>query len=261
MNIITLFSGTGLNRTLVLLCAAAAGAFLYLFAPAAHFPRPAGIDPETAARQRAEMVERQLRQRGIRDERVLAAMGALPRHLFVPERQRPSAYEDRPLPIGDGQTISQPYIVAVMTELLELDGREKILEIGTGSGYQTALLAGLASQVYSVEIVAGLADRAKKVLTDLGYRNVELKVGDGFYGWEEKAPFDAILVTAAAPRIPELLWRQLKEKGRLVMPLGEPSGRDQKLIRATKSAGQPVIENFSAVLFVPMTGAIEDRRR
>lgn len=207
------------------------------------------------------MVERQLRQRGIRDAKVLAAMGALPRHLFVPERQRASAYEDRPLLIGDGQTISQPYIVAFMTELLELRGSEKVLEIGTGSGYQTALLAELASDVFSIEILPRLSERAKKNLAELGYRNIELKTGDGFYGWEEKAPFDAILVTAAAPRIPDALWRQLREDGRLVMPLGDSAGREQKLIRATKKAGQPVIENFTAVLFVPMTGAIEGRSR
>lgn len=207
------------------------------------------------------MVERQLRRRGIKDERVLAAMGRLPRHLFVPERQRGSAYEDRPLPIGEGQTISQPYIVALMTELLELGGGEKVLEIGTGSGYQTALLAELASQVFSIEILPKLSERAKKTLAELGYRNVEIKTGDGFYGWDEKAPFDAILVTAAAPKIPEALWRQLKESGRLVMPLGDPAGREQRLIRAIKKAGQPVIENFTAVLFVPMTGAIEERRR
>ena len=207
------------------------------------------------------MVERQVRQRGIKDERVLAAMGALPRHLFVPARYRASAYEDRPLLIGDGQTISQPYMVARMTELLELRGSEKVLEIGTGSGYQTALLAALALQVFSIEIMPKLAARAKKILTDLGYRNVELKAGDGFYGWEEKAPFDAILVTAAAPKIPDPLWRQLKENGRLVMPLGDAAGKDQKLIRARKLAGQPVIENFSGVLFVPMTGEVENQHR
>jgi protein-L-isoaspartate(D-aspartate) O-methyltransferase len=261
VNIITLFSRTSRSETLVLICAAAAGALLYFFASAARLPGQANAVQDAAARHRGEMVERQLRRRGIKDERVLTAMGALPRHLFVPERQRPSAYEDRPLLIGDGQTISQPYIVAVMTELLELRGSERVLEIGTGSGYQTALLAELASQVFSIEIVPNLAERAKKILTGLGYRNIELKVGDGFYGWEEKAPFDAILVTAAAPRIPDSLWRQLRETGRLVMPLGDARGRDQKLIRATKSDGQPVIENFSAVLFVPMTGAVEDRRR
>ncbi|HXF75664.1 MAG TPA: protein-L-isoaspartate(D-aspartate) O-methyltransferase [Methylomirabilota bacterium] len=206
------------------------------------------------------MVERQLRQRGIKDERVLAAMGRLPRHSFVPERQRSSAYEDRPLPIGEGQTISQPYVVAFMTERLELRGGERVLEIGTGSGYQAAVLAELAAQVFSIEILPKLSERAKKILAELGYRNIELKVGDGFYGWEEKAPFDAILLTAAAPKIPDPLWRQLKEGGRLVMPLGDAVGREQKLIRATKKAGQPVIENFTAVLFVPMTGAIEGRR-
>jgi protein-L-isoaspartate(D-aspartate) O-methyltransferase len=148
-----------------------------------------------------------------------------------------------------------------MTELLELRSSEKVLEIGTGSGYQTAVLALLAAEVLSIEILPKLSERAKKNLADLGYRNVQLKVADGFYGWDEKAPFDAILLTAAAPKIPEPLWRQLSEGGRLVMPLGDAKGREQKLIRARKSAGQPIIENFSAVLFVPLTGAIQNQRR
>jgi protein-L-isoaspartate(D-aspartate) O-methyltransferase len=201
-----------------------------------------------------------LRGRGIKDERVLAAIGAIPRHLFVPERQRSSAYDDRPLAIGEGQTISQPYVVALMTELLELRSSEKVLEIGTGSGYQTALLARLVSEVFSIEILPNLSERAKKILEDLGYTNVRLKVGDGFYGWEEQSPFDAILVTAAAPAVPAPLWRQLREGGRLVMPLGEGE-RDQRLIRARKSAGKPIIENFHAVRFVPLTGVTRKRGR
>jgi len=246
-----LCSRTSRKKPFLVAGAALLGALVSVLAPAAGF----------SAQARAEMVERQLRRRGIKDERVLAVMGSLPRHLFVPERERKSAYEDRPLPIGEGQTISQPYVVALMTELLELRGGEKVLEIGTGSGYQTALLAELAARVFSIEILPKLSERAKKNLDELGYRNVEIKIGDGFFGWEEKAPFDAILVTAAAPRIPDALWRQLKEAGRLVMPMGDPAGREQKLIRAIKKAGQPVIENFTAVVFVPMTGAIEGRRR
>jgi protein-L-isoaspartate(D-aspartate) O-methyltransferase len=184
------------------------------------------------------MVDRDLRRRGIKDERVLAAMGAIPRHLFVPGRQRSSAYEDRPLPIGEDQTISQPYVVAWMTELLELRSSEKVLEIGTGSGYQTAVLALLTAEVLSIEILPKLSERASKNLADLGYRNVQLKVADGFYGWDEKSPFDAILLTAAAPKIPEPLWRQLREGGRLVMPLGDAKGRAkidtrQEIRRAT----------------------------
>ncbi len=135
-----------------------------------------------------------------------------------------------------------------------------MLEIGTGSGYQTAILARLAASVSSIEIVPSLAERAKKVLDALGYKNIELKIGDGFFGWEERGPFDAILLTAAAPTIPEPLWRQLREGGRLVMPLGE-EGKSQRLIRARKSAGQPVIEDFTAVLFVPLRGAVQEPRR
>jgi protein-L-isoaspartate(D-aspartate) O-methyltransferase len=209
--------------------------------------------------QRRAMISRDLRGRGIKDERVLAAMSTIPRHLFVPERQRSSAYADRPLPIGEGQTISQPYIVALMTELLELRSGDKVLEIGTGSGYQTAVLARLASEVFSIEILPALSQRAKNTLGDLGFKNVWLKVGDGFYGWEERGPFDAILVTAAAPKIPEALGQQLREGGRLVMPLGKQ--QDQRLVRARKSAGQLTIEDISAVVFVPLTGVIQKQGR
>ncbi|HZD39123.1 MAG TPA: protein-L-isoaspartate O-methyltransferase, partial [Terriglobales bacterium] len=154
------------------------------------------------------------------------------------------------------QTISQPYIVARMTELLGLEGGEKVLEIGTGSGYQTAILAQLAQSVYSIEILPSLSERAGSILGSLGFTNIELKVGDGFFGWEEKGPFDAILVTAAAPRIPGRLWKQLKEGGRLVMPLGK-EGKTQTLIRARKVRSQRIVDKFSAVRFVPLRGAIE----
>lgn len=258
----TIISSSRINRrAFILISAIGFGALAYFLASPPQIPWHAVADQDSLARQRGEMVDRDLRRRGIKDERVLAAMGAIPRHLFVPERQRSSAYEDRPLPIGEDQTISQPYIVAWMTELLELRSSEKVLEIGTGSGYQTAVLALLAAEVLSIEILPKLSERAKKNLADLGYRNVQLKVADGFFGWDEKAPFDAILLTAAAPKIPEPLWRQLSEGGRLVMPLGDAKGREQKLIRARKSAGQPIIENFSAVLFVPLTGAIQNQRR
>jgi len=206
------------------------------------------------------MVERDLRGRGLKDARVLEALGSIPRHEFVPKALWSVAYEDRPLPIGSGQTISQPYIVALMTELLELKGGEKVLEIGTGSGYQAAVLAKVAERVYSIEIIPSLSERAGEILARLGFANVELKVGDGFYGWVEKGPFDAILLTAAAPRIPERLWNQLREGGRLVMPLGEEA-TTQRLIRATKVKGKQLIEDFSAVLFVPLTGAIEHEDR
>ncbi|MBI2364394.1 MAG: protein-L-isoaspartate(D-aspartate) O-methyltransferase [Deltaproteobacteria bacterium] len=207
-----------------------------------------GHDP--FARARAEMIERDLRGRGIKNARVLAAMDAVPRHLFVPEPLRAAAYEDRPLPIGAGQTISQPYIVAFMTELLELKGDEKVLEIGTGSGYQAAVLARLAREVCSIEILPALSERAREVLLRLGFANVHLKVGDGFFGWREKGPFDAILLTAAA----------LREGGRLVMPLGEER-RAQRLMRFTKTGGKPVAEDLTAVLFVPLTGAIREEAR
>ena len=202
------------------------------------------------------MIDRDLRGRGIKNEKVLGAMDTVPRHMFVPGHLRAQAYDDRPLPIGEGQTISQPYIVALMSELLELKSTDKVLEVGTGSGYQAAVLARLAASVNSVELLRSLSERAKKVLDELNFKNIELKIGDGFYGWEERGPFDAILVTAAAPRIPEPLWRQLREGGRLVMPMGDP-GNDQRLIRARKSGGQAKIEDLSAVLFVPLRGAIE----
>jgi protein-L-isoaspartate(D-aspartate) O-methyltransferase len=205
------------------------------------------------------MVERDLKGRGIKDPRVLAAMESIPRHEFVPEKQRAAAYEDRPLPIGAGQTISQPYIVAYMTEALELTGKERVLEIGTGSGYQTAVLARLAAAVYSIEIIPALSEQAKASLAPLGFSNIELKVGDGFFGWEEKSPFDAILLTAAAPKVPELLWRQLRDGGRMLMPRGEP-GQTQRLIRVRKVAGKQVVEDLSAVIFVPLTGAIQKER-
>jgi protein-L-isoaspartate(D-aspartate) O-methyltransferase len=202
------------------------------------------------------MINRDLRGRGIKSEKVLGAMDTVPRHMFVPGHLRAHAYDDRPLPIGEGQTISQPYIVALMSELLELKSTDKVLEVGTGSGYQAAVLARLAASVSSVELLPSLSERAKKVLDELNFKNIELKIGDGFYGWEERGPFDAILVTAAAPRIPEPLWRQLREGGRLVMPMGDQRNT-QRLVRARKSGGQPMIEDLSAVLFVPLRGAVE----
>src|SRR5918994_4029538 len=216
-----------------------------------------GENPEKIySEARRTMIERDIARRGIKDQRLLRAMASLPRHLFVPEEMRRSAYQDRPLPIGAGQTISQPYIVAFMTELLELEGRERVLEIGTGSGYQTAVLAALAEQVFSVEILAELSARADRTLKQLGSQNVKLKVGNGFHGWAEEAPFDAIMVTAAAPEIPLPLWNQLREGGVLIMPLGK-EGHTQQLIRARKIGGRDVIEEHSAVIFVPLTGGTQ----
>ena len=217
-------------------------------------------EEDAFARARREMVERDLRPRDIKDQRVLEAMSQVPRHLFVAERHRSSAYQDRPLPIGESQTISQPYIVALMTELLELQGGEKVLEVGTGSGYQAAVLSHLAKEVYTIEIVPTLAERAKETLASLGYSHVRVKTGDGFFGWEEKGPFDAILLTASAEKVPEALWHQLREGGRLVMPLGSER-RGQKLVRIRKIAGRQHMEDITGVLFVPMTGAIQKGTR
>jgi protein-L-isoaspartate(D-aspartate) O-methyltransferase len=214
---------------------------------------------DSLATARRVMIERDLRGRGIKDPRVLAAMEAVPRHLFVPEPLRPFAYEDRPLPIGEGQTISQPYVVAYMSELLELQGTEKVLEIGTGSGYQAAVLARLAAEVYSIEIISSLSESAKRVIEQLGFKNVYLKVGDGFFGWEEKAPFDAILLTASAPEVPKLLWSQLREGGRVIMPRGE-AWQSQRLVRVRKVSGKEAVEELREVLFVPLTGEFQKAR-
>jgi protein-L-isoaspartate(D-aspartate) O-methyltransferase len=182
---------------------------------------------------------------------VLAAMRKVPRHLFVPEDQSAHAYEDRPLPIGEGQTISQPFIVAAMTELAALGPEARVLEIGTGSGYQAALLAELAREVYTIEIVEPLAARAAALLQHLGYANVKTRSGDGYRGWPEAAPFDAIVVTAAPPQIPEPLKQQLKPGGRLVVPVGE---RMQKLVVVTRTADGFSEQTVFPVRFVPMTG-------
>jgi protein-L-isoaspartate(D-aspartate) O-methyltransferase len=202
--------------------------------------------------QRVAMVELQLRGRGIRDPRVLAAMERIPRHEFLgPESQR-EAYEDRPLPIGHGQTVSQPYIVAAMLEALEIQPSDSVLEIGTGSGYQTALLAELAGKVYSIERHAPLAERARETLARLGYTAVEVVVGDGTEGWPAAAPFDAILVSAAAPKLPPPLVEQLAEGGRMIVPVGFAQGQDLELVR--KTDGQPIITRLDACRFVPLIG-------
>jgi len=171
--------------------------------------------------ERKSMVENQLKSREIKNPGVLNEMMRVPRHMFVPENLRCHSYNDEPLPIGEGQTISQPYIVAYMTESLHLEGQEKVLEIGTGSGYQTAILAGLSRIVFTVEMIASLSHRAQEVLNDLGYTNVYFKIGDGIEGWEENAPFDAIIVTAAPKQIPETLKQQLNKGGRMIIPVGE----------------------------------------
>jgi len=212
---------------------------------------------DTFAKARKRMVERDFRGHGIKDPRVLEVMSLVPRHLFVSERYRSQAYQDRPLPIGEGQTISQPYVVALMTELLKLKGNERVLEVGTGSGYQAAVLSHLASEVYTIEIIPSLAAKAEERLLRLGYGNVQVKTGDGFFGWEEKGPFDAIVVTASAEKIPDPLWNQLQEGGRLVMPLGK-THKTQRLVRATKIKGKRHVETITGVIFVPMTGEVRE---
>jgi protein-L-isoaspartate(D-aspartate) O-methyltransferase len=204
--------------------------------------------------QRERMVRTQLAERGIRDVRVLDAMRKVPRHEFVPESLRQEAYEDHPLPIGEGQTISQPYIVAAMLERLALQAgdqaAERVLEVGTGSGYVTALLSLLCAEVYSVERHAQLAASAESTLRRLGYRNVKIRVGDGSRGWPEYAPFDAILVSAATPEMPPALFAQLREGGRMMVPVGPASSQELQLIR--KIGGEPEVRVLEGCRFVPL---------
>jgi protein-L-isoaspartate(D-aspartate) O-methyltransferase len=200
---------------------------------------------------REQMVQRQIIARGVQDPRVLEAMRSVPRHLFVPKRYRASSYEDHPLPIGKGQTISQPYIVAYMTEALELTPDDRVLEIGTGSGYQAAVLAELVREVYSVEIIESLGNQAEKQLKERGYDNIWVKIGDGYKGWPEKAPFDAVIVTCAPEHVPQALVDQLREGGRLIIPVGGARGV-QKLVRAVKYKGALKTDELLPVRFVPM---------
>ncbi|HEV3455336.1 MAG TPA: protein-L-isoaspartate(D-aspartate) O-methyltransferase [Thermoanaerobaculia bacterium] len=206
-------------------------------------------------RLRQQMVEQQIRSRGVTSPTVVAAMQEVPRHLFVPSSERGQAYEDHPLPIGGGQTISQPYVVALMTALLDLPPRSRVLEIGTGSGYQAAVLSRVADQVYSIEIVPELGARARETLSKLGYGNVQVRIGDGYRGWPEAAPFDGILLTAAPQAVPQPLIAQLKPGGRMVLPVG---GFDQNLMVLTKKPdGSVKQEKVLPVRFVPMTGEAE----
>jgi len=200
------------------------------------------------------MVLIQIRERGVRDEQVLAAMNSVPRHEFVPERLRGKAYDDHPLPIGHGQTISQPYIVAFMTDLLKLEPGDKVFELGTGSGYQAAVASMVAKSVYTVEIYGELAGPARDRLRSLGFNNIHARHGDGYYGWPEEAPFDGIIVTAAADHIPPPLIKQLKPGGRLIIPLGSPFAI-QQLVLVTKDLEGKVSERpVIAVRFVPLLG-------
>jgi protein-L-isoaspartate(D-aspartate) O-methyltransferase len=209
---------------------------------------PAG---DATASARSRMVDEQLRTRGIKDEAVLRAMAKVPRHRFVPDSQVASAYGDHPLPIGKGQTISQPYIVAYMSEAAGISPGERVLEIGTGSGYQAAILGELAKEVYSIEIIPELADRARATLADLGYRNVNVKAGNGYEGWAEHAPYDAIVVTAAPEEVPQALVEQLAVNGRMVVPVGAGY---QEMVILTKTSSGVVEKRTIPVRFVPMTG-------
>lgn len=230
------------------------GALALLFSCNCNSHSVAG-DVDFSSRRRALVQE--LRSQGIEDSAVLNVIAKTPREEFMLPGDRDQAYVNRAMPIEGGQTISQPYVVARMTELLEVDGDDRVLEIGTGSGYQAAILAALVDEVYSIEIDPGLADTARRRLERLGYSNVHVRAGDGFYGWPAAAPFDAAIVTAATPRIPERIVAQLKEGGRLVLPLDE--GRHQWLVRGRKRGGTVDLERITEVIFVPMTGAVREQ--
>ncbi len=208
-------------------------------------------------KKRHKMVEKQIMSRNVRDPLVLKAMKKVKRHRYVPKSYQPYSYNDEPLPIGYGQTISQPYIVAYMTEALQLKGYEKVLEVGTGSGYQAAILAEIAKKVYTIEIVEPLCEEAESRLVAEGYQNVHCQCGDGYQGWPEEAPFDAVIVTAAPPEIPEPLIKQLKNGGRMILPVGEGF---QELVLVTKKAGKIYKQSLIPVRFVPMTGQAQEKK-
>lgn len=225
--------------------------FFFLF-----LPFLLSADPFEKLRER--MVEKDIKGRGIKDKKVLEAMMKVERHLFVDRSLASKAYEDHPLPIGEGQTISQPYIVALMTEALSLKGKERVLEIGTGSGYQAAVLATIVKEVYTIEIRRSLYESAKERLKRLGYKNVFVFLGDGYFGLEQYAPFDGILVTASANHIPPPLLQQLKDGGRLVIPLGSTFFH-QTLVLVKKEKGRLSVEELCPVLFVPMIGEAQKK--
>ena len=207
---------------------------------------------------RENLVENYIAGHGIADPQVLAAMRSVPRHCFVPKRLVSKAYADTALPIGASQTISQPYVVALMTESLKLTGNHRVLEIGTGSGYQAAVLAKIVKEVYSIEIKEKLHHESTRLLKTLGFTNVKTRHGDGSFGWQEAAPFDAIMITAAVNHVPPPLLKQLTEGGRLILPLGNPFSY-QNLTMVTKTRGDYITQQITGVLFVPMTGYAQDR--
>lgn len=224
-------------------------------------PVPDGLQAaDVFQEQRRTMVTRDIRGRGISDRQVLAAMDKVPRHLLVGDRYRHEAYADHPLPIGEGQTISQPYVVALMTEALMLRPTDRVLEIGTGSGYQAAVLAEIVKEVKSVEIRQGLAQTAAARLKELQYANVTVKYADGYFGWAEHAPFDAIIITAAVNHIPPPLIKQLREGGRLILPLGSTVFHQTLTLVTKRPGGELDVQQLGSVAFVPMTGEAQKRR-
>ena len=233
---------------------------LYAASTSSGAPVP-GVDPyATARRAMLEEIAADVRltsealNKQALDPRVLEAMATVPRHELVPDEQRGVAYENRPLPIGHGQTISQPYIVAIMTDLLKFEPGQRALEIGTGSGYQAAILSKLGGEVYTIEIIEELGEQARRNLEQLGYKNIEVRIGDGYYGWKEHAPFDAIVVTAAASHIPPPLIKQLKNGGRMVIPVGSRFMVQQLLLVEKDAAGKVTTRQILPVRFVPLTG-------
>ena len=222
-------------------------------------PNAALAQADQFSAERNRMVENDLIARDISDPAVLKAMGNVRRHLFVDKSLWHEAYADYPLPISDGQTISQPYIVALMTQSLKLKKADKVLEVGTGSGYQAAVLAEIVQQVYSIEIVKALAEKAQKLLRSLGYRNINIKTGDGYRGWKEYAPYDAIIITCAVNHVPAPLVNQLRDGGRIVLPLGDSGLFSQRLVLGTKKGGKFDLQHITGVRFVPMVGESEKK--
>ena len=228
-------------------------AILFLFTRPSNASDTGTIDPYR--KEREMMVQTQIQARGITDKAVLSAMERVPRHLFVPEELRGRAYGDHPLPIGEGQTISQPYIVALMTEKLSVNSDSKVLEVGTGSGYQAAVLSQITPSVYTIEIKVKLYENASNILNNLGYTKIQTRHGDGYFGWEQVQPLDAIMITAAVDHIPPPLLKQLKDGGRLILPLGNPFSY-QNLVRVTKKGEDYTVDQICGVLFVPLTGHV-----